>query len=70
VGQEFDIVIVSTVKYTASKKMFRADPKKLNVAITRTKKQLFVFGSSYYLQEVEFWREILQFIWSKTIRIE
>lgn len=57
-GQECDVVILSTVR---KKRLgFTADPRRINVAITRTRKCLIVLGDKKCLSTSSIWVEIVR----------
>jgi regulator of nonsense transcripts 1 len=56
-GQERDVIIISCVRSNAERVIgFVRDEKRLNVAITRAKYALFVFGNVDTLSSNETWR--------------
>ena len=66
-GQERDVIIISTVRSTpalVSSDMrfhlgFMAQPKRINVAISRAKKLLIIIGNGRLLCMDPTWREVL-----------
>lgn len=56
-GQEKDIIIISNTRTVGAG--FMADPKRLNVAITRAKKCLIVCGNFVSLKNVPVWSSLL-----------
>lgn len=61
-GQERDAIIISTVRSNADRNIgFVRDEKRLNVAITRSKNSLFVFGSAITLSSDEIWAQYLNY---------
>ena len=61
-GQERDVIIISTVRANADRNIgFVRDEKRLNVAITRAKNALFVFGSANTLSSNGTWAEYLDY---------
>ena len=59
-GSENDLIILTTVRTKSIG--FSADPKRLNVAISRAKGQLIIIGNRDLLEENVLWREILNYI--------
>ena len=59
-GSEKDAIVLSTVRSKAIG--FSADPKRLNVAITRAKGQFIVVGNRVLLETNPLWRRILAYI--------
>ncbi len=59
-GREKEIIILSTVR-SSSNIGFISDYRRLNVAITRAKSGLFIFGSRSALIEDKMWGEMLRF---------
>lgn len=58
-GQEADVVIFSAVRASRGKGVgFLADVRRLNVALTRARRSLWVLGSSASLSEVSAWRDL------------
>lgn len=61
-GQERDVIIISTVRNNPERNIgFVRDEKRLNVAITRSKNALFVFGSASTLSSNGTWAEYLNY---------
>ena len=59
-GNEKDVIILSTVR---SKGIgFSADPRRLNVAITRAKSQLIIIGNAQLLSSNPLWNQLLNYI--------
>lgn len=52
-GQEADIVLVNTVVTDSSKTNFLSDFRRINVALSRAKDKLLIFGNSRVLQRIE-----------------
>jgi ATP-dependent RNA/DNA helicase IGHMBP2 len=62
-GQEADIVILSLVRSNENGEIgFLKDYRRMNVALTRAKKQLFVIGDSVTLSSDSFYQQFLEFI--------
>eukprot|EP00397_Hematodinium_sp_SG-2012_P005685 GEMP01005707.1.p1 GENE.GEMP01005707.1~~GEMP01005707.1.p1 ORF type:complete len:1007 (+),score=223.31 GEMP01005707.1:52-3072(+) len=59
-GNEADVVIFSTVR--SQKLGFTDDPRRINVALTRAKRGLIVFGRRDVLNRSHIWREWVQWI--------
>ncbi|ORX59291.1 P-loop containing nucleoside triphosphate hydrolase protein [Piromyces finnis] len=58
-GQESDIVILSTVRSRTNQIGFLRDKRRLNVAITRARKSLIIFGNSTTLKMDENWNKVI-----------
>ncbi len=56
-GEEKEVILLSTVrtKYTR----FMEDPRRINVALTRAKRHLFVFGHAQILAASGLWGHVL-----------
>jgi ATP-dependent RNA/DNA helicase IGHMBP2 len=62
-GQERDLVIISLVRSNADGVIgFLADTRRMNVALTRAKRQLIVIGDSSTLGTHPFYREYLTYV--------
>ncbi|CAI5954940.1 unnamed protein product [Closterium sp. NIES-64] len=61
-GRECDVVVVSTVRSNSSRSIgFVADPRRLNVAITRARHALWVVGDAHTLQRGDnMWAQLVQ----------
>lgn len=66
-GQEKDIIIISTVRSLPNKKYltendlgFLNDPKRLNVAISRARILLMVFGNPKLLSLNPYWKRLIE----------
>jgi predicted DNA helicase len=62
-GREKDIVILSTVRAhseLSGSVGFLSDVRRLNVAITRARKCLFIVGNAQTLQQNSVWRELIE----------
>lgn len=59
-GNEKDVIILSTVRSNGIG--FTADPRRLNVAITRAKSQLIVVGNRQLLSSNPLWNAIVLYI--------
>lgn len=65
-GQEADIIIISLVRSNSDQEIgFLADYRRMNVALTRAKKQLFIIGDSATLGNDSFYSGLISFIESK-----
>lgn len=79
-GKESDIVLVNTVITDSSKRNFMSDFKRINVAMSRAKDKLIVFGNADTLSKLDmsvydgskrkYFKDILDDIRRKGIRIE
>ena len=58
-GNEKDLVILSTVRSNGIG--FTADPRRLNVAITRAKSQLIIVGNKQLLSTNPLWHSIVTY---------
>lgn len=58
-GQESDIVILSCVRSNTKKVGFLADKRRLNVAITRARFTLIIFGNAETLCKNKYWNNII-----------
>ena len=59
-GQECDIIILSTVRSNENKKLgFLKDPRRLNVAITRSRYSLIIVGNCDTLSSNEVWKRLI-----------
>ena len=62
-GQEMETIIVSLVRSNESGEIgFLKDYRRMNVAITRAKEQLFVIGDSSTIANDPFYNEFLAYI--------
>jgi len=62
-GQEKEIVILSLVRSNDESKIgFLADYRRMNVALTRAKEQLFVIGDSSTIGNDPFYARFLEYI--------
>jgi ATP-dependent RNA/DNA helicase IGHMBP2 len=62
-GQEADVIILSLVRSNDNGDIgFLKDYRRMNVALTRAKKQLFVIGDSVTLSSDSFYQQFLEFI--------
>ncbi|MFV8477754.1 AAA domain-containing protein [Mycoplasma sp. VS410B] len=52
-GKESDIVLVSTVVTDLNSKTFLSDFRRINVAMSRAKEKLIIFGNSFTLSKIE-----------------
>lgn len=66
-GQEKDVIIISTVRSLPNKKYlkesdlgFLNDPKRLNVAISRARILLIVFGNPKLLSLNPYWKRLIE----------
>ena len=59
-GSEKDIIILSTVRSRSIG--FTADPKRLNVAITRARGQLLILGNRLLLESNSLWKQVLRYV--------
>ena len=59
-GSEKDLIILTTVRTKSIG--FSADPKRLNVAISRAKGQLIIVGNRDLLETNALWKDILSYI--------
>ena len=59
-GSEKDIILLSTVRSRSVG--FTADPKRLNVAITRARGQLLILGNRLLLESNALWKQVLMYI--------
>ena len=59
-GSEKDLILLSTVRSRSIG--FSADPKRLNVAITRARGQLVIVGNRLLLESNSLWKQILQYV--------
>lgn len=68
-GQERNVIILSTVRSTSDYVNedirhalgFVASPRRLNVAITRSRALLIIIGNPYLLNEDPYWRTVLNY---------
>jgi len=58
-GQENDIVILSTVRSKTNRIGFLRDQRRLNVAITRARKSLIIFGNAETLSMNNNWKKVI-----------
>ena len=62
-GSEKFVILLSTVRANGQKEVgFAKDPNRLNVAVTRARKALIVFGNTDTLSGDRLWRLLIDFI--------
>jgi superfamily I DNA and/or RNA helicase len=62
-GQEADVVYISLVRSNSRKEIgFLRDTRRMNVAITRAKTKLVVFGDSATISEFRFYEKFLEYV--------
>lgn len=62
-GQERDIIMISLVRSNENAQIgFLSDLRRMNVAMTRARMKLFVFGDKTTLQHHTFYRRLIQYI--------
>ena len=62
-GQEAEVIILSLVRSNDTSEIgFLKDYRRMNVALTRAKKQLFVLGDSATLSIDEFYKQFLEYV--------
>ncbi len=65
-GQEADIIIISLVRSNSDHEIgFLSDYRRMNVALTRAKKQLFIIGDSATLGTDSFYSGLIEYVESK-----
>ena len=61
-GNERDVIIISLVRSTNSKNIsFIADPKRLNVTLTRARKKLIIIGNTKTLKQEYILKKLIKF---------
>lgn len=61
-GNEKDVIIISMVRSNKSKDIkFVADPKRLNVTLTRARKKLIIIGNAKTLKREPIYRRLIEF---------
>ena len=61
-GNERDVIIISLVRSTNSKNIsFIADPKRLNVTLTRARKKLIIIGNTETLKQENILEKLIEF---------
>ena len=61
-GNERDVIIISLVRSTNSKNIsFIADPKRLNVMLTRARKKLIIIGNTKTLKQENIFKKLIEF---------
>ena len=61
-GNERDVIIISLVRSTNSKNIsFIADPKRLNVTLTRARKKLIIIGNTKTLKQENIFKKLIEF---------